>query len=315
MTSLKNFFFRSLKILYLRFFKQYQLIFNNTYRLEAEKYNSLKKNIKLPLRIHKFKMNVNPDDEGISRDLIVHKLKEPIFTNALLKGGIVKQGDVILDVGANIGYFVLLQRMLIGPKGHIYAVEPVKSNIELLNQNLKLNKCRNVDVVHYAFGAKNGKSYIYLSDKSNWHSMLGSSTNSKKEEVPLITGDTFIKGKRKPTLIRMDVEGYELEILKGMKKTLAKKDIKILMAIHAEFLKNKGVKQLFEILKKNNFIPKLATDEINIFLPKNRFFRLIMKNLNEEFLLKDKLVSPTYEELFNWIVKMHNAPNVYFVKK
>src|SRR5208283_4730282 len=100
----------------------------------------------------------------------------------------------------------------------VYAVEPVEGNIELLKKNVRLNNLKNVDIFQRAFGECNEESKIYVSNFSNLCSMNKNSTVGKiigTQSVSKETVDTFLKNKSSPSLIRMDVEGYEYEILSG----------------------------------------------------------------------------------------------------
>ena len=211
--------------------------------------------------VNGLKMLLNLRDRGVSRDLFMYGKRELIPTNYLLNGHILKEGDVVLDIGANIGYYVLIESKLVGEQGKVYAIEPVSSNLAQLQQNLKLNNCKNVEVFKLAVGDKNGKAKIYIPEKRNLSTLDKNALegNLKSvEEIEVITVDSFLDKKPKPNFIRMDVEGYEFYIIKGMNKTL-KLNIKLFIEIHPHKMTEEQLCEMLEILEKNGFYVELAT--------------------------------------------------------
>ena len=85
-----------------------------------------------------------PKNGAIQLDLFLHKKREFICTDYLIGDGIIKEEDVVLDIGANIGYYALIESQLVGLNGKVYAVEPVQGNFELLKKNVHLNNLENV---------------------------------------------------------------------------------------------------------------------------------------------------------------------------
>jgi FkbM family methyltransferase len=194
----------------------------------------------------------------------LHKKREFIATDYLINGSVLKEGDVVLDIGANIGYYVLIESQIVGASGKVYAVEPVQENIELLKKNLQLNNIKNVETYQLAFGQCNEESEIYLSSSANLCSMdkkTVGGANIGTQKVSQVTPDTFLKNKLSPSLIRMDVEGYEYEIFKGMPQTL-KGDLKILVELHSSnYLSAEKLSEIFQILTQNNFRVRFAVFE------------------------------------------------------
>ena len=126
---------------------------------------------------------------------------------------------------------------------------------------------------------KTAKSEIYVSDKSNLCAMNRNAVGGKiisTQEVCVETVDTFFKDKAPPNLIRMDVEGYEYEIIKGMAKTL-KGNIKILVELHPlrPYLGPEKMDEIFEILEQNNFRVRFAVFEDKVV--ENRIVRFLLK--------------------------------------
>src|SRR3989344_7185979 len=174
--------------------------------------------------INGFKMCLDlRNDEGISRDLFLFKKREHLSVDFLRDQNFIKKGGTALDIGGNIGYYALLESSLVGPEGKVYAVEPVSSNLNILKKNIELNGVKNINVFKIAMGKEKKNVEIYVSNQSNRSSFIVRSGTiyTKKEKVEMTTVDDFVsEHKIKPDFIRMDVEGYEKEIIQGMRKTL-----------------------------------------------------------------------------------------------
>ncbi len=204
--------------------------------------------------IHGSKMYLNPKDGGLSTDLFIDKSREIMATNEFQK--ILKPGMVIADAGANIGYYALMEAKAVGENGAVYAIEPVPENVELLKKNVTTNTYKNIEVIKAAAGSKKGKAKFFVSTKSNLGSMVESANEKDIEtemEVDVLPLDTILKGKRSPDFVRMDVEGYELEILKGMTQVLKKKKLGLFIEVHAEFMGKDKTIEFFKLLKANGF--------------------------------------------------------------
>jgi len=78
-------------------------------------------------------MYVDLKDKGISKELYVHKTREHFSTEFLQK--FVKEEDIVIDIGANIGYYALMEAQLAN-KGKVYAIEPIPTNVDLLKKML-----------------------------------------------------------------------------------------------------------------------------------------------------------------------------------
>lgn len=179
--------------------------------------------------------------DGIQKDLLVHGIREEDSTRFMFTQ--IKEGDVVIDAGANIGYYVNIERKLVGMKGMVYAVEPVKRNFEILDMNMKLHpRPYNVYIERTAFGDKDSNDEkIFLSTHCNLHSFVKDihQTNNT-EKVKMVKLDTFVKnrGIERLDFIRMDVEGYEVFIIKGAWQTLLKYKPKLFIEIHPKHVLN-----------------------------------------------------------------------------
>ena len=206
------------------------------------------------------KMYLNLNDLGLSKHLFFYGIREPECTKIMQK--ILKKGMNIVDIGANIGYYALMEAKEVGKRGKIYAIEPFPPNFELLKKNIELNGYKNIEIFNIAISDKPGKAKMYISDKHNLCNMMESNI-SEFIEVPTITLDDFLKNKKMPDLIRMDIEGFEYYAIDGMEKTLKKcRKCNIFIEVHPfqMYEKNldykKPLKKLFKIGFKPTYIIK-----------------------------------------------------------
>jgi FkbM family methyltransferase len=204
------------------------------------------------------KMYLDLADEGISRDLIIDGIRERISVEVVTKE--LKSGDIVVDIGANIGYYVLLESKLVGDKGKIYAIEPDPSNVELLEKNIEINGLSNVEVFQHAIGDSNDIHSMHLFSERNLGTLMDIAGTSKEElvtgniEVKTLTLDDFLENKPYPNLIRMDVEGYEYQIIRGMKNILQRNlPLTLFIDFHFHLLKRQESVEILNTLKSAGF--------------------------------------------------------------
>ena len=146
------------------------------------------------------------------------------YTRKLFKQ-VIKPGMVVLDIGANIGYFTLLAAPRVGPQGKVYAFEPDPRNYQFLLHNIKVNKCRtNVVPIPKAVAHQAGVLPFFLSGGDPSVSSLWRKKGAGSIlEVECTTLDEIL-GNQPVHVIKMDIEGGEVHALKGMEQTLFNTD-------------------------------------------------------------------------------------------
>jgi len=198
---------------------------------------------------HGDRMRLRRDDRGISRELAVYHIHEPLETELL--GKIIEEGMVVIDIGANIGYYVLIESSLVGPRGQVIAIEPLPANIESLNANLVLNNIHNVTVIPAAISDSDGKDNLYLSRSSNWQSLQKTPYWHPAlgvREVATWRLDTLVEKLKVPVnLVRMDIEGGEVAAFEGMVQTLERYKPRIAVEMHTSLV---GKQSIINILKR-----------------------------------------------------------------
>lgn len=136
----------------------------------------------------------------------------------------IKSGMTVVDVGANIGIYTLLAARKTGSKGRVYAFEPEHANFELLEKNVELNEYSHVTTIPMALSDKHGQAQIYLSASGNGsHSMYrNDAVTDNTENIQCVSFDEFWEAEGRPTIhfIKMDIEGAEAAVLRGMDRFL-----------------------------------------------------------------------------------------------
>lgn len=149
--------------------------------------------------------------------------------------GVVKKGMTVIDVGAHIGYYSLYFAKCVGPTGRVFSFEPVPENLALLRKNIQLNQISWIEVLPNAvYSCTKDISFAVPSESEN--SGEGSLTHGcggGQILVHAVSLDSFCSSSDiRPDLIKMDVEGAELEALLGAKNTIDRCRPKLLIELH-----------------------------------------------------------------------------------
>jgi FkbM family methyltransferase len=164
-----------------------------------------------------YRMLLDLDDRGISRTLLLFRQRE--LEHKIMLERVLRPGMSVLDIGANIGYYALMELALVLPGGSLIAVEPSPSNAALLKRNLALNGYTDVEIHQVAISDQATTRPFFISEMSNLNTFhrTGSAAHLKGETLDVETTTVPVIMQSRPLdLIRMDVEGHEIEVLKGL---------------------------------------------------------------------------------------------------
>lgn len=174
---------------------------------------------------------------------------------------LLKTDSVVLDIGANIGYFTLLAAAK-ARSGKVFSFEPVSFFRKQLKKNLALNGFRNIDVLPLAVSDRNEETDIYLAADDN----LGMTSltppenfSGEKEKVKTIRLDAWLKAQHlsKIDFIKIDVEGAEKKVLDGMKEMLQIHQPVLFLEVVNTLLSGFGhsAKEIYSTLSEYNYQP------------------------------------------------------------
>jgi len=210
-------------------------------------------------KIYDYEMYLDMRDPGISRTLLLFGKRELEHKDILEK--ILKPGMTVLDIGANIGYYAIMESKLVGSKGSVIAVEPSPNNISLLKRNLELNNCQNVAIYETAISDTNDEREFFIANSSNLNTFhnTGSGVHDLTGETITVKTKTvvdMIKTVGTLDLIRMDVEGHEVEVIRGMLPAIQNGDIapRIIFETHiTRYSKNHDMESVLRTLFKYGY--------------------------------------------------------------
>lgn len=152
----------------------------------------------------------------------LHEFEEMAFLLHLLQ-----KGDVFGDIGANIGSYTILASVVVNAK--TIAVEPIPSTFKHLRDNIKINDAEHlVSAFNNGAGATEGNLRFTKSFDTVNHVVAENDLHEDAIEVPVVTMD-YLFSNHFPVLLKIDVEGFELNVLKGGKNVLTSNDLKAII--------------------------------------------------------------------------------------
>lgn len=150
-----------------------------------------------------------------------------------------RRGDVFYDLGANAGFYTLLAAKL---GARVVAVEPLPRNVDYLRRHLRLNHCRNVEIVETVVLDRPGSARLMEASSATAH--------VAEEGVPVkattLDEMVYLDGYPIPSVIKCDVEGAEARVLAGGRRVLMTYRPVLLLSVHSEPLRVRCVEQLTE---------------------------------------------------------------------
>ncbi len=168
-----------------------------------------------------FKIMIDPKNGYTDKMLYLERSRDKYVTDVLDK--YLTKGSVFVDIGMNIGYETLWGAKIVGETGKVISFEPLAFLVEQVKESLKVNNFKNVEIVNKALGIKEEKLKIFLTSADAGLSSLVNSENSNREEnIDVSTLDKELKDLTRLDLIKIDVEGYEYEVLVGGNEIIAK---------------------------------------------------------------------------------------------
>lgn len=155
----------------------------------------------------------------------------------------VNKNSTVLDIGANIGINTIRLSKLVGEKGLVYSFEPIPFNQNRFEKNILLNKIQNVQLQKFALGARNEKLFIDFNDKEENMGAVNL-RNEKTGGLPIEVkiGDDWIQEMNIPKVdfMKIDVEGFESNVINGLAKTITRDHPTILLEWDRNYLKESG---------------------------------------------------------------------------
>jgi FkbM family methyltransferase len=167
----------------------------------------------------------------------------------------IHPGAIVLDIGANVGFFTLLASKLAGSSGHVYAFEPLPRNLYYLERHVRLNDLTNVTVQSLAITSQSGTARFERGENASQARLAVGDG-----DLPITTAslDDLLADKviRAPTFIKMDIEGAETDALRGAAMLLESNGLTIVLSTHGHEQQD----QCWAILQNARFHLELLRD-------------------------------------------------------
>jgi FkbM family methyltransferase len=171
---------------------------------------------------------------------------------------LVKPGDVVLDIGANIGYYSVILAKAVGVTGKIFAFEPTHWYRTVLERNVEANKLQNITIV--PIGLSNSAQILDIDifhSSATLHAADDTEKPLSSESIRLEPLDTFVAAQNfeRIDFIKIDVDGHEPKVLEGAREILSKWRPKILLEVaHLNYLKaGYRADEFYKWLKENDY--------------------------------------------------------------
>lgn len=228
-------------------------------------------------------------DEHDGLELSLNGVYEPTETKLIM--ATVKPGQVVLDIGAHIGYYTLILSDIVGKDGWVFAFEPDKKNFEILKKNVEINGCKNVTLVNAAVTSRTGKITLYDGGGKSSNPTIGDNGNPGTTEVDCVSLDSYFQFlPHVIDFIKMDIEGAEVYALAGMTNLLMRKNnkkIKMILEFYPFGLSRSGVsgEKLLGVLAMHGFRMSIIDED------KETIYPISVKEILSEYTAEKKNVT------------------------
>ncbi len=171
---------------------------------------------------HGLTMMIDKKDTVVSETLLQNGEWEPFTTSTFLD--YLSESDIVIDLGAHIGYYTLLAAERVGITGKVYAFEPDPRNFSLLKKNVSVNDFPQVVTENLAVGAENGTVKLYREEHNlGDHRIYASDGKRHALEVNITKLDAYFSSTLPSVaLLKMDIQGAEYQALLGMRSLIKK---------------------------------------------------------------------------------------------
>tara|TARA_B100001248_G_scaffold250096_1_gene223842 strand:+ start:1408 stop:2367 length:960 start_codon:yes stop_codon:yes gene_type:complete len=178
----------------------------------------------------------------------------------------LKKIDTFVDVGSNHGHYTLISSGIVGAK--TISIEPVKNTFRRLKMNVELNSLENVELIQ--FGISNADGYLHISnDKGPKNRIIEKPIKAKSEKIKVTTLDKLLENEGNISVIKIDVEGYERQVLEGSIKLLMNHllNVIIIELNNSNEFYNYHEKETLSILEKYGFKPYTYSYKKELLIP------------------------------------------------
>lgn len=219
--------------------------------------------------------------------------------------GLLQRGSVAADIGAHIGYFTHAMSIEVGPGGHVFAFEPSPENFSLLQRNVARAGLANAACSQLAVADRTGAEPMYVSPGHSNHSLVpGYAESGETVQVNVTTLDAFLAPVKLGhlCLVKVDAEGAEPRILKGMRQTIeSTPDLVLVIEINPRALECAGSSPdlLIDAIESSDLVPRLIDPDGGLAEPRGHAFDDAPNLLCMRQHMWDRLIQSQYHDGFS----------------
>ena len=161
-----------------------------------------------------------PDhDTVIAKRLQSGPYEEPSVNRVM---GWLRDGDVVIEGGAHCGYYTCLAARAVGPKGRVYAFEPNTENHKLLTRNVNANAPENVTIINAGLADRDDVLELHCDPENTGAHTFGEDRGGPPQRACVCAIDNLEHFAERVDFVKLDIEGFEIRALRGMKDTVAR---------------------------------------------------------------------------------------------
>ncbi len=181
----------------------------------------------------------------------------------------VRPGSIVFDVGANVGAYTVLFAAWAGPAGRVFAFEPAPAALAGLRQHVALNGLADrVEIVPAAASHGVGTARFQIDGASGSNALAPLAASGATIDVDTISLDAFCDRRAlRPDVVKIDVEGAELDVLKGGRRVLSSSELQVFLELHPSVWASRGVTPdaIREELAGQRLVPEPLEGSIDIW--------------------------------------------------
>ena len=219
-------------------------------------------------KLQDVEMHLDLVTPGISKVLAIYKTREDDMVQIIKE--VLKPGMTVIDCGSNIGFYPLLESRILNGKGVIYAVEPDIRNYRILEKNACIQPSyTEIKTFNIALSNNSGSHKMFVAERSNLNKLISTSNDyfpdrhnvNEIVDVKTMSIDDFCSEQKiSADFIRMDIEGFEVEVFQGMKETFrnAKSGFMVFLELHpVAYTSDRSFSHELELLIDQGFFAKV----------------------------------------------------------
>lgn len=168
----------------------------------------------------KFKLKIDPTNVGVDTHIYLNNKYEPYIVKKIIEN--IKKGETVLDIGANIGHHSIIMSKCVEKNGKVISFEPIPRIIKQFKESIEINDIKNIEVKEFGLSNKEENIKFYIDKNNAGHSSAIQDNKINTEEINIHTKTLDSLNLNTFSFVKIDVEGYEWNVIEGGMNTFLK---------------------------------------------------------------------------------------------